>query len=114
MDGSGAVTCPPMEEAELVFAGGLDMLPLFDAAIRARMTLTIFMIPSIPSTSISASTVCERSSTSSIGGPYPAIFVQWKVSTCTPLPLRWVSSATQNSRLAAAAWARSTSTSRTG
>jgi len=75
-EGSGAVTCPPMEDVELAFAESLDMVPLFDTAIRERMALTIFMIPSIPSTSMSAGTVCERSSTSSVEGPYPAMFVQ--------------------------------------
>ena len=75
-DGSGAVTCPPMEDVELALAESLDMVALFDTARRERMALTIFMIPSIPSTSMSAGTVCERSSTSSVEGPYPAMFVQ--------------------------------------
>ncbi len=44
-DGSGAVTCPPIEDVEFAFAESLDMVPLFDTAIRERMALTIFMIP---------------------------------------------------------------------
>ena len=68
-DGIGAVLCPTMEDDGLSFAGSRDTAPVLEIAMRERMVLTIFMMPSIPSTSMSATAEFERSSGSSLDGP---------------------------------------------
>ena len=69
IEGSGNVVCAPNEEGECAFADNRDMVPVLDIAMRERMALTIFMIPSIPSTSISVSIAFDCSSGSLLGGP---------------------------------------------
>src|SRR5438552_19060936 len=68
-DGIGAVLCPTMEDDGLAFTGNRDAVPVLEIAMRERIVLTIFMLPSIPSTSMSATTAFERSSGSSLDGP---------------------------------------------
>ena len=114
----GLVDCVEREAVACV-----DMPCLFDPAIcenepvigpgmRDLTASTRFIIPIMPSTSKSVSTVREASSESS--EPYPAIFVHRNVRTCTPRPLLCVSSATQNSRRLAAGCAKFTRTKRIG
>src|SRR5690348_1762625 len=59
--------------------------PVIGPGMRDRTASTRFIIPTMPSTSISVSTVREVSSESS--EPYPAIFILRNVRTCTPRPL---------------------------
>ena len=59
--------------------------PVIGPGMRDRTASTRFIIPTIPSTSMSVSTIREVSSESS--EPYPAIFILRNVRTCTPRPL---------------------------
>ena len=68
-DGIGTVLCPTREDDGLAFTGNRDTVPVLEITMRERMALTIFMMPSIPSTSMSATTAFERSSGSSLDGP---------------------------------------------
>ena len=116
----GLVDCTEIEAVSCVaesciLAPAADLCenePVVGPGMRERTASTRFIIPTMPSTSISVSTVREVSSESS--EPYPAIFILRNVITCTPRPLLCVSSATQNSRRLAAGCAKFTKTNRIG